>query len=234
MTSTWGKPIFTSRPPLPAVVQVVGPRDAMAQTIAQYLRCATFCIHGVDGGVDKPFGLNAVEHEWPDPSVKLNYPVASLIERTDTFVEAFFQPRPMEETLGVYDCLIGQQPDPVWPKTVLWKTGEATAEFQIDFWCSSKPERAAVDAQLGYLFNPGQERTGVLLGGHPRYYSRAVRATHLSTRRIDVEDAVYANERRLMVIVTANVDIVDLRLAVLLSPAVAVEATDPNDPGASS
>jgi hypothetical protein len=65
------------------------------------------------------------------------------------------------------------------------------------------------------------------------YYSRVVRASlSSSSRQADEEDAVFANERRLLVnIVRANVDIVDLRLAVLLSPVVTVDAIDPN-PGA--
>jgi hypothetical protein len=73
---TFGRPIYTSRQPLPATVAVLGPRDAMALTIAEYLRSAAFKIAGIDGGPDTPFGLTGVQHTWPDSSQRLNYPSA--------------------------------------------------------------------------------------------------------------------------------------------------------------
>jgi len=226
---TFGRPMFVARETPPATIAVMGPRVAMALTVAEYLKCAVFRVLG-EGGPDRDFGLEKIFDEWPDPSQALPYPCASLIESTDTFHQEQFQPRPMEETIGVYDCMVGYEADPAFPKTVLWRTAEATCDFQLDFWTSAEADRQAIEAQLGYLFNPGQERTGVLLDGHPRYYAQPVRATLLSHRRIDTEESVYPNERRLQTIIRCDVDVVDLRIAVLLTPRVTVEAFDPNDP----
>ncbi len=227
---TFGRPIFHTLENKPAVVATIGPRDAIAETLAEYLRCAVFRVWGKDAP-DRTFALQAIHMKWPDAGKALEYPAASIVEQTDTFHEALFVPFPLEDTLGVYDCMVVATPDPQLPRTVLWKTAEASVEFQLDFWCSNDPDRQAIEAQLGYLFNPGQERTGVLLGGHPRYYAREVRATLLSHRQIDIEDSVYPNERRLQCAVRCEVDVVDLRLAVLLSPEATVEVTDPSDPG---
>jgi hypothetical protein len=224
-TAVFGRPVFAGRETKPAVVAAIGPRLAMAEVLAEYLRCAVFRVAG-QGGPDRSFSLERVQPQWPDASQALPYPCASVIERTDTFHEQQFQPRPDETTIGAYDCMVGFDQDPVFPKTVLWRTAEATAEFQLDFWTSALADRQAIEAQLSYLFSPGQERTGVLLGGHPRYYAQPVRVTLLSSRQVDEEDQVYPNERRLQVNVRANVDVVDLRLAVLLTPRLTVEARE--------
>lgn len=224
---TFGRPIFASRETKPATIAVMGPRMAMAEVLAEYLRCAVFRVYGEAGNRD--FSLEQVFPSWPEHAGGLPYPCASIVESTDTFHELQFQPRPDESTIGVWDCLVGYEPDPAFPKTVLWRTAEATCDFQVDFWTSAEADRQAIEAQLGYLFSPGQERTGVLLGGHPRYYSQDVRATLISHRQIDEESSVYPNERRLQTIVRATITVVDLRIAVLLTPRATVEATDPND-----
>lgn len=224
----FGRPMFVAREFKPATVPGMGPRIAMAETLAEYLKCAVFRVKG-DGGPDRDFALTTTFPVWPDPAEGLPYPCASIVESTDTFHEEQFQPQAVEATLGVYDCVIGYEADPLWPKTCLWRTADATCDFQVDFWTSAESDRQAIEAQLGFLFNPGQERTGVLLGGHPRYYAQPVRATLLSHRRIDDENAVYPNERRLQTMIRCNVAVVDLRIAVLLTPRTSVEATDPND-----
>lgn len=226
----FGRPLLIAqvRPTKQAVVAVMGPKTAMAETLAKYLECAVFRVAG-DGGPDRDFGLERIFPHWPDSSVALPYPCASVIEATDTFHEDQFNPQPVEESLGVYDCLLGYAADPAFPKTVLWRTAEATCDFQVDYWLSADADRQAVQAGLSYLFNPGQERTGVLLGGHPRYYAQAVRATLLSHRDMDEQDQVYPNERRLQTMVRCNIAVVDLRIAVLLTPRTTVEATDPNE-----
>lgn len=225
---TFGQPLHASRVFKPATVQVLGPQQAIAETVGEYLKCAVFRVYG-DNAPHRDFGLTNVFHEWPDPRNPLPYPCASIGEATDTFHEAQLQPHPIEESIGVYDCMVGYEPDPSFPKTALWRTAEATVDLQVDFWLSSKAERIAVEAQLGYLFNPGQERTGVLIGGHPKYYSQPVRATLLSHRSIDEQESVYPNEFRLMTMIRCEVAVVDLRIAVLLTPRTTVEATDPND-----
>lgn len=222
-----GVPIIQAAPLEPATIATIGPRQAMGEVLAAYLRQATFRIWGGDLAPDEDFQLREVFPEWPDPSVELPYPCASLIEATDTFYEAHsLTPTPLEETLGVFDC----PPNSVPPQTVLWKVAEAVVDFQLDFWLSSLAGRQAVEAELGQLFNPGQARSGVLLGGHPRYFNRPVRATLEGHRRTDLPDSVYPNERRLQASVRAEVGVVHLRRATLLTPSAFVNATDPNDP----
>lgn len=226
----FGQPLYIDevRRTMPATVAGMGPRVAMAETVAEYLKCAVFRVFG-NGGTDRDFVLERVFASWPDAREALPYPCASIIEATDTFHEEQFNPQPVESSLGVFDCLVGYAQDPTFPKTVLWRTADATCDFQVDFWASSIADRQAVEAQLSYLFNPGQERTGVLLGGHPRYYAQPVRATLLHHRQIDEEEQVYPNERRLQTMIRCNVAVVDLRIATILTPRTTVEATDPNE-----
>lgn len=232
----YGRPIFHAREHKAAAVNVLGPRQAAAEVLREYLRCAVFVVRG-GAAPDRPFSLRRVDSQWPDSSKPLDTPLASVTDSIDTGYggdEAQLQPYPLEETLGEFDCLVGYALDPTFPKTVLWRTGEAEAEFQVDFWLSDTPEREAVEARLGFLFNPGEERTGVLLGGHPKYYDRVVRATLISSSLEDLEDSVYPNERRLRATVRCQVAVVDLRIATLLTPRVNTEVSDPNDPGATS
>lgn len=231
MTATWGRPIYQARQQKPAALGLISPERAIGETLGEYLRCAVFSVKGTDGV--RNFSLKGIDFRWPEAGKDLEYPRASIVERTDMFHEASLTPRPLEDTLGMFDERIGYACDPLWPKTVLWKTAELSGELQVDVWLSSDAERDAVRAQLGYLFNPADERGGVLLGGHPLYFSRAVRVTLLSSRAPDEPDAVYANERRLQVNVSVEIDVVDLRLAVLLTPTATVDAIDPNT-GASS
>lgn len=227
---TFGQPIFDARPTPPATLPLIGARDAMAGVLVEYLRCVVFRVAG-GTAPHTEFRLNAVRREWPDASAGLDYPCASVIDATEVTHERR-TPIPLEETLGIYDPCIGYAVDPTFPKTVLWTTGEAQVDFQVDFWLSNVPDRQAIAARLPQLFNPGQERTGVLLGGHPEYYDRVVRATLLSTDPVDVENTVYPNERRLKAVVRCNVPDVDLRIATLLTPVATAEVTDPSDPGA--
>lgn len=200
----------------------------MAETLSAYLSTAAFRTFG-GMAADTTFSLRAVFPEWPDVSTELPYPCASVIEKTDTFYEAHnFVPTAVEETLGQFDCLVGC--DGGEPSTVLWKLAEATCDFQIDYWSSNIPEREAIEANLGELFNPGEERSGVLLTGPDRYYSTPIRATLTSHRRIDTEGTVYPNERRLNTTVRCEVDVLQLRQATLLRPASTTVVTDPNDP----
>lgn len=226
---TFGHAILpASRPLIPATIQTIGPRQVMADTLAEYLRGACFRIFG-DLAPDEPLRLEEVFAEWPDVSQQLPYPCASVVERTDTFYQPHnFVPSALEDTLGTFDGLVGEKVGD--PKTVLWKVAEASVEFQVDFWTSNVPHREAIEARLGHLFNPNEERSGVLIEGPHRYYSLPVRATLLSHRRIDTTATVYPNERRLQTVIRCEVDVVHLRAATLLRPAVTTGVTDPNDP----
>lgn len=210
----------------PVGVPTIGARGAMAEVLAEYLRCAVFRVWGKDAQ-DTELRLTNVRTEWPDASAELEYPCASIIEQTDTFHEGGnFVPSPLEETLGVFDPC---GPVPGLPQTVLWKSADAVVNFQVDFWTSNLPDREAIEAELGTLFSPGEGRGGVLVGGHPRYFNRPVRLTLLSHRRVDTGTTAYANERRLQCAVRAEVDVVRLYRATLTSMNVSTDAIDPND-----
>jgi hypothetical protein len=135
----------------------------------------------------------------------------------------------LEETLGLFDCYIGSTTGD--PKTVLWKEGEFVSTFQVDFLTTFKPEREAIEGALSQLFNPSEERTGVLLEGPEEYFSRNVRATLLTTKRDDSAATAYSNEWRLRCSVQIESDTVSLRHAVLMQrPQACVTVIDPNDP----
>ena len=224
---TFGVPI-TPLKLTPVSIATIGPRDAMAETLAEYLRNATFRVWGGEGE-DRDFQLERVDPIWPDASAELEYPCASIIEQTDTFHESGgFTPMPLEETLGLYDGACGNGPND--PSTVLWKLSDATVMLQLDFWTSNVPEREAIEAELAALFSPGEERHGVLLSGHPRYFDRPVRCTLVSDRRVDTGTTAYANERRLQCAIRAEVDIVRLYRGTLSTMSVVTDATDPSDP----
>lgn len=190
------------------------PRGAAALALAEYLRCAQFRRWG-GNAPDTFFRLNAVQEEWPEPSVLLDYPAASIIDQGDTVMGASdFVPRALESTRDLFG-----------KDTVLWKLHEAQMTFQVDFFTDDAPTREAIAAALPRLFSPALDtRTGVILCGPPHYYKRPIRATLLRYRRMDDAGSVYPRERRLMAIVRAEVDVVDLRCAITLQPRVAIHA----------
>lgn len=195
-----GTPLHVVAYPL-ARTNTLDPRNAMANVLAAYLRCATFRI---SGGLDADtvFNLEDVLEEWPDPSVELLEPVASIVrEGAVPYRVHNCTPTPCEDTWD--QCA----------ETMLWKTGEAVADFQVDFWAQDTATRTAMAAALPALFNLGEERSGVLLAGDPEYFDRTVRATLLDHMRHDNPDSVYGNERRLTAKVRCEVDVVHLRHA---------------------
>lgn len=206
-----------------AAIGTLDPRNAMADVLAAYLRCATFRRGGGDIPIEKPFALKRVDPFWPDPKKDIAYPSASIIDNAAIPYEAHaLTPTALEETWGSFD-------PPGTKCTVLWKTGEAVAVFQVDYWTTEDPTREAIGARLPSLFNPGEGRRGVVLSGDPRYFRRPVRATLLSNQRMDTEKAVFERERRLMTLVRCEVDVVHLRKAVELQPRMVLRDGDPED-----
>lgn len=192
-----------------AAITTLDPRQAMAETLACFILQAQF---KRDGGnaADTVFRLERVLDEWPGPEVQLVYPCASIIDKGDIPYQAHnFTPTPLEETVELF-C----------PNTVLWKTGEAVAEFQVDFWANDTNTRQAIAARLPGLFNPAENRPGVLLQGSPKYFDRRVRATMLDQKRIDDGDSVYVLERRSRHTIACEIDVVHLRQARPLQPRV--------------
>jgi len=145
-------------PPL-ATENLLGPRNAMAETLVAYLERATFTVWGGGKVKNTTFQLTSVKKEWPDPREQLCYPTASLIQSTQlSYLAASFSPYPMEETWGKFDRLVCANPSEEVPQTVLWREGEGMVEFQLDFFCDGAVQREAVEAKLGSLFNPSSER----------------------------------------------------------------------------
>lgn len=205
----------TDTQPLEAI-GTLDPRNAAAETLAAFLRCAVFARGGGNVG-SKEFLLESVAMVWPDPKREVEYPSASIIDAQGMPYEAHsFVPTALEETR-----------DEFCPDTVLWKTGEVSAVFQVDFWATDDPTREAIAARLPSLFSPTEGRAGVLLEGDPRYFSRSVRATLLESERMDTAEAVYDRERRFRTLVRCDVDDVHLRRAVQLQPRQALSPEDP-------
>jgi hypothetical protein len=191
-----------------AAIGTLDPRNAASEVLAAFLRCAVFMRGGGTTGAPKPFSLLRVLPEWPDATSEIEYPSASIIDNAGIpYEEHALTPTILEGTFGSFA-----------PNTVLWKTAEAVAVFQVDYWTTDRPTREAIAARLPSLFTPGEGRIGVVLAGEPRYFRRPVRATLLENERMDTENAVYERERRLRTLVRCEVDVVQLRQAVKMQP----------------
>jgi hypothetical protein len=94
--------------------------------------------------------------------------------------------------------------------------------FQVDFWCTNKPERTAIAAAIPAMFAPGEGRYGILVQGPKTYYSRAVRLTLLEHERQDSSESVHSRERALRALILADVDVVHLRQVKPLQPRITV------------
>lgn len=216
--------VLLPAPPLrdpcgPAVINRIDARAAAVAAIAAYLRAATFMIWGAEAS-DTPFQLTEVREEWPEASTVLDYPSASLIDVTPTVLEAHnFVPTPLEDTLDVFGA-----------GTVLWKIAEVSKLLQLDVFCTSKPEREAIAAQLPGLFAPGEDASRVVLAGHPVYYCQPVRCSLEEYQRLDEPQRVFEAERRFMARIRADIDVVELRRARVLTTSVQVEAGETVDP----
>lgn len=202
-------------------------RANASAVLAAYLKCATFRVWG-DEGQDRSFQLAAVREEWPEPDVLMVYPSVSIVDLEDIPEQAHaLVPTVLEATAGIYG-----------EGTVLFKLGEAAATLQLDFWTDNLPDREAIAAALPGLFAPGEDGARVLLAGHPRYWNRPVRATLLSWRRADLEDDVYPRQRRLIVRLRVEVDVVELRCVPTLAARVELaevgETTDTTLPATTS
>jgi hypothetical protein len=183
---------------------VLDPARAATETLAAYLRNAVFC---VGGAPPAPFRLNAVRPEWPEDFTDLVYPAAGITIPTVTREAHALSPTMLEETFGLFGS-----------ETVLWKTAELAIRLQVDFWCTNKPERTAILAALPELFNPSEDRAGIVVQGPREYYDRTVRFSLVETERVDTAVTVEQRDRQLRALVLAEVDEVHLRRAVLMHP----------------
>lgn len=181
-------------------------RSAASAALVAFLECASFLRWGgPEAGEDVPFKLLRVFRQWPEPSVPLTYPCASIVDSDDVPYEAHSTvPTPLEDTYEVFG-----------PGTVLWKVAEVATTFQVDFWCEDDPTREAIAARLPSLFSPGEDQFGVVVQGPPTYFNRRVRLSLLAAQRMDTAQTVYVRERRFMARIRAEVDEVVLRRATL-------------------
>jgi hypothetical protein len=180
------------------------PRGAAADALAAYLRAAVFCIPGKD---PVRFRLNTVSTEWPEDFQELVYPAAGMT--TPTIVE---DPHSLTPTL------LEESKDKHGRGTVLWKTAEQRIEFQVDFWVTNSPERAAIAAALPALFAPSEDRYGIMVQGPASYYDLPIRLTLSSHERQDTAESVERRDRPLRALIVADVDVVQLRRYVALDP----------------
>lgn len=185
------------------------PRDAMALALQAYLLRPKFVVAG-EHGEDREFQLNSVETEWPESFQDLDYPAAAITSGAETAQSG--PPIPLEETWGRF-CA----------DTVLWKTGELQVEFQVDFWCANTPDRQAVAARLPDLFNPTEERSGVLLEGPESYFGQPIRFTWLGGSRVDNAGSVEVRDREYRARILGDITVVQLRRAVEFLPRAVLE-----------
>jgi hypothetical protein len=209
----------------------MGPLEAMRVALAAYLASATFRTHGGDDPRDQEWQLRAVRQDWPPPDTELDYPCASIVPvpATDDSVGPL-TPHPLEDTLGLFDSWVGA-PDGS-EATCLWRTGDAVATLQVDFWADREADRQAIEGALPALFAPNQRGNCLTVEGPELYFGQPCEYTLLSHHPDDSGLTAYRNERRLRCMVRARCAIVALRRAtVMLTPTATVTVTNPADPG---
>ena len=183
-----------------ADIPTLDPRGAMALALRELLLGAVFRRYGGLEG-PKDFQLRAVNEDWPEPDVALQYPCATVLDSAGSqIVPHNLSNTILEDTHEVFGA-----------GTVLMKSGELTNDFQVDVWANDSETRTAIAARLPSLFAPGEGRSSVILPGSDRYYRRDVRAYLVAWKNVDQENSVYPRERRLQVTVRCNVDVVQLR-----------------------
>lgn len=194
------------------------PQNAVKQTIAAFLKKVTWTISAGTDGKATTFNLNDVLFKFPR-NAELDYPIASVTVPTSDQQPHNFTPTPLEATLDRYA-----------KDSVLWKTAELVADLQVDFFVNDEPSQEAIAALLPALFNPREGASGIMLRGPDTYWCLPVRASLMGDpeRFGDTEEAVYAGERRLLVKVRTELDVVHLRKARrILRPNAFTDVLDP-------
>lgn len=208
--------IGTNRMPLGPAPRLDA-RNAAAASLAAYLGRVAWLLPG-GAAPDLDFRLQAVTTKWPGPGTDLLYPSASIDEGAVVASAVSLVPEMLEETVDCYGAGL-----------VLWRTDELEIDFQVDFWTTEEAHREAIAASLPRFFSPTESRYGVLLSGHPDYYDRPVRVSIVDTDRINTTDAVFKRERRLRVMMRAEIDEVHLREVVRLRPKFSIADQDPTE-----
>lgn len=193
------------------------PEQACSAVLAAYLQSLEFFVNNSAAvssppGVAQRFKFRQVFDEWPEADRELPYPCATVQAADPMYEHHSLVPTPVDGTFGLYDAAGATK------GTVLWKTAELSAVFQVDVWTRTVPKREAVIARMQSAFAPEEGTARVMLTGTPVYWNLPVRASlaENAIRRIDEPEPVYSHERRAIVRVRAEVDVVDLRCASLL------------------
>ena len=181
-------------------------RDAAANVLASFLERVVFH-HG-----EERFRLDKVLRTWPTTDVDLTKPSASIDEAVVETLAHHLVPTCLEETYNVH----GED-------TVLWKTGEQSIDFQVDFYASETSVLTAIPAEINRVFSPTELRYGVMLGGDPCYYSAPVRATLVSSDRLYTADEIWRRDLRLKTIIRCDIDELQLRYTKGLAVSIGLE-----------
>lgn len=200
---------------------LVPPEEAAAQALAAYLRTARLYVWAGTPALGetsrrREIAFAQVLDDWPDPTVELEYPSASVTGSGTGEHLGGFTPSPIECT---WDRPAG---------SVVWQVGWMRGELQVDLWADSKAMRNALAAQMAGLFNPRESMSGLLLYGPETYACAPIRYLLTTAASVDTQDTVYANERRFSMRVAYDVPLLDLRAARPLQATVRVDV-DPTE-----
>ena len=178
------------------------PRTAIAKAAKRLLEVACFRVPG--GKVDDTsLKLKNVNLSWPEPSVPMEYPCATIIDYGQMKMEACnLVPTCLEDTFERFG-----------DNTVVWRTCDMVGDMQVDIWSDNEVEREAIAAQLPIIFNQPGVRYGVVVRASSAYFNMPIRLSLVGCQRMDTEATAYIRERRLMVQIRAEIPEVHLRKA---------------------
>lgn len=217
-TEPLGKLLFSDGALQVTRVPKVDARKAASDALCAYLAGLEFVRWGGDGE-DVTFQIPAerINSAWPDPQTLQQYPSVTVLDLDDVAEDDFnFVPEALVETFDEDRC------------TVLWKTAEVVTTFQVDFWADHEPLREAIAARLPAAFAPTDGRYGIVVSTGEEFFGVPVTLTLISMQRADEAGAVYANERRLMVRIRAELADVHERRAVPASVQLRTLVEDPS------
>lgn len=215
MIQATGTLVLPAVPELPELARLnrIDSRAAGVYALTQYLQNAVFEKWNDQDPTPIPFQLRRVLPEWPNASVAIDYPTATVVDgQATTMLAHNFVPMPIESTWNAYG-----------KNTVVWKLAEIDLPFQVDFWTQSVPDREAIAASLPGLFAPGEGRSCVLVRCPEQYFCTLARLTLDQYQRVDEANSVFVGERRLMAEITVSVDVLELRCASVLQPSLVVD-----------
>jgi len=188
---------------------VVGPDQAMREVLAAYLGNLSFDSCG------RSFRLVRVLDRWPTPDTQIAYPSASIVA----------EGRPVDDSESLVPRII---PNTWNGKSALWKIGEMTQSFQVDFWTDSFVDQSAIMSRMHGAFASGEMAHRVMLTGTDDYYGLPVRAAMRGIERIETPQSMFENEFRARMVVLTSIDVAELRCVTALRVNPALVLIGPN------